>query len=80
MKFKIQKLCLLCVIQCALYVTVVDSQFSKGVIRNNVFTHYMHNVTGGSYDHLNGPNQNRASIGYFRNNSNTTKVSGKGEL
>lgn len=74
MKLEVQKLCLLSLIL-VFYVNFVHTQFAKGVVKNNVFTHYINKTTGGSSDHLN-INQDTTKIGYFRSKLNPTMVSG----
>lgn len=74
MKLKVRKISLLSLIFVS-YVNFVHTQFAKGVVKNNVFTHYVNKSSGGSTDHLN-INQDTTSIGYFRSKLSPTMVSG----
>lgn len=75
MKLKVQKISLLSLIL-VVYVNSVHGQFAKGVVQNNVFTHYINKTSGGgSSDHLN-INQDTTNIGYFRSKLNPVMVSG----
>lgn len=73
MKLEVQKLSWLCLIL-VFYVNFVHTQFAKGVVKNNVFTHYINKTSGGSTDHLN-TKQDTTKIGYFRSKLNRTMVS-----
>lgn len=73
MKLEVQKLSWLCLIL-VFYVNFVHTQFAKGVVKNNVFTHYINKTSGGSTDHSN-TKQDTTKIGYFRSKLNRTMVS-----
>lgn len=74
MKFKDPKIWWLSVLFVLFYVHYVHAQFSKGVVRNNVFAHYVNGTDGGSSDHL-IYNQSATNLGYSSTKAIPTMVS-----
>ncbi|XP_037028544.1 uncharacterized protein LOC119068842 [Bradysia coprophila] len=73
MKLKITKICWSSLIL-VFYVNSVHTQFAKGVVKNNVFSHYMNKSSGGSLDHS-VFNQNTTNFGYYKSTINPTMTS-----
>lgn len=73
MKLKIPKICWLSIIL-VFSANFVHTQFAKGVVKNNVFTHYVNKSSGGSLDHSNF-NEKTTNFGYYESTINPTMVS-----